>query len=429
MRGAHAGLFVAAMFVGLVGPGRVVAGPDLSRTETEGGAAYHPDSRERDLRYHVPTNVRLAADDKGRRVIGLYKYNRPKPVDDPNAGRLQGGYLRLGLESVGPGRGYRDSPLVWRGSSVKLGEVVTRSGEEYPPGAGGWADLPLTRDQLDPVWGDFETAPPVLVRIRCGVVYAGEWPVPADLRGDLRIDRAKAAAAFRTLAGKQGVIRAAEAERFVERCVSGETITPSPKDPPREWKLAVFAQIRADMLRYAVGTGELEGETCCECLAASGIREVRVTEWMRGERAVVLAVDLGGEPGKKARVREEVNFAFDGTPRRQRFMFTAGTDLGRLAVERVIVEATYKEPGDKVALTKLLTLTPKEPTAEWSLQTRAPAEAVAEYRVFVFVAGSLEPLRSRAVRINAGGFNFSVPRHEAAVGEIVHSLIQSRTRK
>jgi hypothetical protein len=188
----------------------------------------------------------------------------------------------------------------------------------------------------------------------------------------------------------------------------------------------VFAQIRADMLRYVVGTGELEGETCCELLAATGTHEVRVTEWMPGERTVALAVDLGGEADRKARAREEVNFDFDGTPRQQRFVFTAGTDLGRLMAERVVVEVSYREPGDKAAVTKLLTLTPKEPSAEWSLQTRAPAEAVAEYRVFVFVAGSAEPLRSRAVRINTGGFNFSVPRHETTVGETVHAIMRSK---
>src|SRR5204863_535272 len=142
---------------------------------TDGAVVYHPDSRDRDLRYRVPASVRLAADDKDRRVLGLYKYNRPKSEDDPKAGRLQGGYLRLGLEGTDPGKGFRDPPLVWRGLSVKLGDAVVRAGEEYPSATGAWADLPLTRDQLDTVWGDFETAPPVLIRVRYGAVYAGEW--------------------------------------------------------------------------------------------------------------------------------------------------------------------------------------------------------------------------------------------------------------
>lgn len=428
MRYARVWPFAFAALVGLGSSSLANAGPDLSKTTTEGGEAYHPDSRDRDVRYRVPAKVRLAPDDEGRRAIGLFKYNRPKPADDPNAGRLQGGYLRLGLEGAGEGKAFRDSPLVWRGLSLKLGDAVARSGDDYPTVFGRWADLPLTRDQLDIVWGDFETAPPVLILVRCGVVYAGEWPIPADFRGDWRVDRAKAADTFKAVAGNRAMIRATEAERFVERCISDGAITPSPKYPPREWKFAVFAQMRADMLRYAVGTGELEGEICCELVTANGTRGVRVTEWMAGERAVALTVDLGGEAGKRARVREKVSFDFDGTPRQQRFVFSAGTDLARLGVERVVVEASYKEPGDKVPVTKLLTLTTKEPTGEWCFQTRSPSEAVAQYRVFVFVAGVTEPLRSGFTKVNNGAFNFSVPRHDTTVGETVNALVQPKRK-
>jgi hypothetical protein len=427
MRAAHSAL-LALTLVGQAGLGRAIAGPDLSRTVAEGGAAYQPDSRDRRVRYRVPAEVRLAPDDRDRRAIGLFKYNRPAPADVAGAGRIQGGYLRIGLEGVNSGEEFRDPPLVWRGTSVVLGDAATRSGDEYPPAPGGWADLPLTRDQFDTVWGDFETAPPILVRIRCGVVYAGEWPVPPAFRGDWRLDRAKAADAFRELAGPRGVIRAAEGERFVERCLSNGAIAPNPEEPPLEWKRALFAELRADMLRYRVGTGELEGEVCCELVAATGTRQVRATEWMRGERPVALTVDTGGEPGRPARVREEVSFVFDGTPRQQRFVFSAGVDLARLGVERVVVEANYQEPGDATSVTRLLTLSPGEPVAAWSLQTRAPSEAVAAYRLFVFVAGSIEPLRSALVKINTGAFNFSVPRHVTAVGETVNSLVRSKRK-
>jgi hypothetical protein len=117
-----------------------------------------------------------------------------------------------------------------------------------------------------------------------------------------------------------------------------------------------------------------------------------------------------------------VRFDFDGTPRQQHFVFSAGTDLTRLHVEQVFVEVTYKEPSEQAQF-QVLTITPEQPMAEWSLQTRAPSNAIAEYRVFVLVSGSVEPLRSDYSPVNNGPFNFSVPRHDTSIGEKINALV------
>src|SRR5262249_6165582 len=131
-----------------------------------------------------------------------------------------------------------------------------------------------TRDELDTLWDGFETAPASAVVVQSAAVYAGEWPIPADVRGDLRIDRPKVAASFKELAGDRP-LSVAHAELLIDRCLANGALASRPSDPTAAWKQAVFSQLRKDMFRYTLGPGDADAEVCVELGPATGVREVR----------------------------------------------------------------------------------------------------------------------------------------------------------
>jgi hypothetical protein len=403
------------------------AHPDLSTTLTEQGYQFHRDTLDSTVRYRIPISIGLDADESGQRVIRLVKYNRPLPVGDPNAGRLQGGYIRLRVKINEPPISGRDLAVVWRGINLRAGNASSHLAEEYPSAGAMPFDLPLSRDDVDLLWTDFESvvSPPLVVK--CFMVYAGEWVIPADQCGDFQVDRSLVAAVVRSLELESHHFQMDRVDEFVMRCLERSAIRPMPRQTSSGWRQAIFALVRREMLRYSFETSG-QREDCrvrLEEATPSGTMIVRVTDRSYGERLIALAADFR-EPGAGVpRKRVTIDFPFDGTPRQQTFAFEIGTDLPSLGVDRVVVEVTYQEPQELPQMSLLL-LTPAHLEANWCLQTRAPARATAEYRCSAFFHGESTPLKSKVLKLDNGNFAFSVPLHYVSLNNLLNQMMRKR---